>query len=182
MGGTIKAGSTVCFLMADYEQRVINMSDSKVFSDADWKNETKLGNEYFSTKNYAQAHHHYKEAQALARQLFAKFKDAEPLPDGLTPILVISYLNLSEYWAEQGSSLEQKDFLLEIYNLLVKLLNNQEASNALYEQICQGLTKTYEEICRYFKSNNDLLALTRTRDEYMALISTGQRNNEEVIH
>lgn len=158
------------------------MTSSKIFSDDDWKKETKLGNAYFSKKDYPPAYEHYKQAQALAQKLYTKFKDSEPLPNGLTPILVISYLNLSDYWAEQRRTSEQKDCLLEIYNLLSKQLNSNDASEVLYEQICQGLTKIYEEICHFFKSNNETLALIRVKAEYMTLVATGQHNLKHITH
>ena len=141
----------------------------KLYDDSQWKQQIELANDAFRASHIGVSFRHYLNALFIAKQLFVEFQHHEPLPDALTPVLVISYLNLSTAWAQQGNRQEERACLLEIYDHLLGVLEGDTVSDALQRQVYQGLSKVHYEQCAYLKKNSDLRALERKKKDFSTL-------------
>lgn len=141
----------------------------KQYDDRQWKQAIQLANEAFNGSNPNLAFQHYLKALFIAKQLFTEFQDTQPLPDALTPVLVISYLNLAHAWLRQGNQPEQQACLLEVYEYLVGVLEAPATSTALRQQVYQGLSKVYFELCVCLEKANDLQALAQIHTGFSLL-------------
>ncbi|PCJ32721.1 MAG: hypothetical protein COA90_01980 [Gammaproteobacteria bacterium] len=117
-----------------------------LFNDMQWKHETIMGNYAFKRNQGLISVTHYKAALKIAKHLFSQYEDQLPPPDSLVPILVISYLNLADFWAQQGKNNQQKNCLIHAFDYLICKLNNLKSADHLHNHICSGIDKIYPEL------------------------------------
>ncbi|MCF6205182.1 MAG: hypothetical protein L3J59_16215 [Methylococcaceae bacterium] len=157
------------------------MPNPKQYDENLWKIQIKLANSMFAEGNVIPSIQHYHLALNIAKQLFIDFKTTEPLPDTLTHIVVISYLNLSDCWASQNNKKKQIHSLIESYDFLKTILNDHSKSAELCLQVYGGLSKIYLELCHCFKEIEADELLHKTEDDFLHLTALYQ-TQLEVIH
>ncbi|MCK5829878.1 MAG: hypothetical protein KAH20_06205 [Methylococcales bacterium] len=145
------------------------MSHQKQYDDNQWKVQIKLANSIFSEGNVDTSIQHYQSALIIAKKLFTEFQSREPLPETLTHSLVISYLNISSCWAAQNKKKEQILCLIEAYDFLKVILDNQLTSQSLSHQVFDGVRKIYLELCLCFKEIEAHEILYKTEQAFTEL-------------
>jgi hypothetical protein len=139
------------------------------FDASQWIEQTQLANQNFAKDNLALACQQYLETQNLAKKLFIHFKRYQPVPNALTPILVISYLNLADCRARQNRKKEQVKCLFEIYNFLKKILSESLVSEELSQQIYQGISKIHPDLCLCLKQLNNQEKLAHLEADFSTI-------------
>ena len=150
------------------------MKLEKQYDDKPWKMKVQFANNLFNNGDKASSARHYQTAIYIATQLFVEFKNTTPLPDALTPVLVVSYLNLADCWAGQSKKKEQILCLIEIYDILKSGLTDHSISQALKRQMLDGISKIYLELCLCFKAIDAQKELLKTQEDYTELSSLYQ--------
>ncbi len=150
------------------------MKLGKQYDDKPWRMKVQLANNLFNNGKKASSTQHYKAAILIATQLFIKFKNTDPLPNELTPVLVISYLNLADCWAAQNKKKEQILCLIEIYDILKVGLTGHSVSQVLRQQLFDGISKIYLEISLCFKTIDAQKELLKTEEDFAELSSLYQ--------
>ncbi len=157
------------------------MLSSKQYDENLWKIQMKLANSLFAEGSVVPSIQHYELALSIAKQLFFDFKTTKPLPDTLTHILVISYLNLADCWASQNNKKKQIHSLIESYDFLKTILNDHSISAVLCLQVYDGLSKIYLELCNCFKEIEAYELLHKTEEDFSHLTALYQ-TQLDVIH
>lgn len=150
------------------------MNYQKKYDDQPWKTKVQLANKAFLEGNIAPSFQHSKMALNMAQQLFMEYKSANPLPDSLTAVLVISYLNIADCWAAQNKKKEQILCLIEIYDHLKSMLSGHPISQALSHQLYGGASKVYLELCTCFQEINAQKILKQTEEDFEILTTVYQ--------
>ena len=122
------------------------MHNQEPYSANQWLKKIQLANNLFSTGKIEQSKGLYLAALSIAQQSFDQYKHADPLPAGLTPALVVSYLDLAELWAAKKNKALQLECLLEIYEFLKRALNDLAISDALRNQLFTAYGKVFLEL------------------------------------
>jgi len=139
------------------------------FDDKQWQDELKYANRVFNQGKKASSVRYYQAAIDIAMQLFSEFKKSQTLPDALTPVLVVSYLNLADCWGAQNKKTKQILCLIEIYDLLKVVLNDYSISQALSRQVYDGVNKVFIELCLCFKAIDAQQELLKTQEDFAEL-------------
>jgi len=145
------------------------MSIQKQYDDEQWKIKIQLANSAFAEGEIILSTQLYQDALGVAKQLFIDFKNTEPVPDALIPVLVITYLNLADCWAAQYKKKEQILCLVEIYDFLKDNICDQSISQELSEQIYAGVSKIFLDLCLYFKEIDAQHMLKKTEEDFAEL-------------
>lgn len=140
-----------------------------LFNNMQWQHETTMGNYLLKTEQSIMALRHYKEALQLSKSLFVKYKSKITSPDSLVPIVVISYLNLADYWEHQGKLTNQKNCLVHAFDYLIDAFDNPESSSSLRDYICQGLNKIYPELIICLQECGDFQTLEIKKNTLLSL-------------
>lgn len=156
------------------------MSIQQQYDDEQWKMEMHDANSAFAEGKTEHAIQLYQAALGTAKQLFIDYKNTEPLPDALTPVLVISYLNLADCWASHNKK-DQIYCLVEVYDFLKDTLRDPFISIALSQQIYEGLTKVFPKTCLYFKENGGQQMLENIENNF-AELSRNHQSQVSVFH
>ena len=139
-----------------------------------------FANRIFNNGDLASSARYYHVVIDIAMQLFLEFKSTTPLPRTLTPTLVVSYLNLSDCWEAQSKKKEQILCLIEIYDFLKNTLADHSTSYALNQQVYEGISKIYLELCFCFKKINALYELEQTEKDFAELPMFYQLQSDSV--
>lgn len=145
------------------------MKNLEKFDDYHWRMQIQLANKVFNEGDHTSSVMHYQAALAMGKKLFSDYKNMNPLPDPLTPVLVVSYLNLAECWAMQHKKKEQILCLIEIYDFLKHILRSHPESPALIKQAYEGLSKIFIELCMCFKDIDAKQQLVTTEEDFSEL-------------
>ena len=127
------------------------MNIQKHYDDSLWIAQTQSANDAFNSGDLALSNRLYQAALEIAKQIFIDFRHSDPVPNTLTPVLVVAYFNLADCWAAQNENEKQQECLIEIYDMLKIILNTHTLSHALDEQVHIGINKVFFEICISFK-------------------------------
>lgn len=144
------------------------------FDARQWEAKTKHANYTFAKNNLPLAYQLYLETLAIAKQLFSQFKNYHPVPSALTPILVISYLNLADCRARQQQKTEQISNLFEIYSFLKHMFTDSLISEELSQQIYQGVSKIHSDLCLCLKRNGSQEELAQLKADFSVITTTYQ--------
>lgn len=147
-----------------HHSEVINL-----FNDVQWQHETTMGNYFLKTKQSLLAMKHYKAALAIAKTLFAEYQSEIRTTDSLVPIVVISYLNLADFWNVQEKSTNQKNCLIHAFDFLVNAFDNVQSSDKLRNHISLGLNKIYPELIICLQQCGDLKTLEEKKNILLSL-------------
>lgn len=150
------------------------MKHQKKHDDKQWKKKVQLANKLFNSGDKVPSVQHYQDAIDIAMQLFTEFKKTTPLPGSLTPALVISYLNLADCLATQNKKKEQILCLIEIYDFLKATLMDHSISQKLNQQVYDGISKIYLDLCICFKTIDAQKELLTTKEDFTELSTTYQ--------
>ncbi len=150
------------------------MEHQKQYNDESWKATIKRANKAFSEGNFTPSFQYSQTALSIAQQLFIEYKNATPLPDSLTAVLVISYLNLADCWAAQNNKKKQILCLIEIYDYLKAMLSKHSISPALSHQLYGGANKIHLELCFCFKAIGAQQILKKTDEDFAELTTLYQ--------
>ncbi len=145
------------------------MKYQKRYDDKHWKTQIQLANSVFSEGKWMPSIMHYKVALNIAKQLFQEYKNATPLPNALTPALVVSCLNLAECWAVQNKKSEQILCLIDCYDFLKSTLKEHATSKALSQQVYEGLSKTYLDLIVCLKDIEAEQIIAKTDEDFYEL-------------
>ena len=157
------------------------MKIQKPFDDENWRQNMHLANTVFETGDFSLSLHHYHLALGIAKQLFKEFRRASPLPDALTPLLVVSYLNLADCWAAKNNYQEQGRYLTEISEFLKECSKGGFNSTALSEQIISGMDQVHVALCCYLQKIGDQPMLEKIEMDF-ANLSAHYYDQANVIH
>lgn len=130
------------------------MNNQQQYDDSQWRNKLQLAHKIFNKGDKALSIQHYQVVIGMANQLFNEYKNMKPLPEELTPALVVSYLNLADCWAALHNKKEQILCLTEIYDYLKTILSDSSASPALVKQAYEGVSNLFIELCTCFRDMN----------------------------
>lgn len=147
-----------------HHSEVINL-----FNDMQWQHETTMGNYFLKTKQNLLAMKHYKAALAISKTLFSQYQSEIRTTDSLVPIVVISYLNLADFWGVQEKSTNQKNCLIHAFDFLVNAFDNVQSSSKLREHISLGLNKIYPELIICLQQCGDLKTLEEKKNILLSL-------------
>lgn len=155
------------------------MHFNKQYDDKQWKAQIQLANSMFSEGGIEPSIEHYQEAINIAKQLFIEFQETEPVPDALTPVVVISYINLAECWSVLNKKKEQILCLIEVYDYLKTILKDSSISYVFLHQVYEGLSKVYLELCICFKEIDAHEILYETEEDFseLTLLYQSQSNS-----
>ena len=145
------------------------MEFKKQYDDKQWKMKLRFANNIFNNGDKTLSAVHYQAATDIAMHLFLEFKNTAPLPDALTPVLVVSYLNMADCWSAQHKKKEQILCLIEIYDFLRIILRDHSISQTLYQQVFDGFSKIYLELCLCFKEINAQKELRKVEEDFTEL-------------
>ncbi len=162
------------------------MNEKKQYDDSQWRIKIEFANKVFNKGELDLSVQHYQVAIKMGQKLFSDYQHIEPLPDALTPVLVVSYLNLADCWAKQHKKKEQILCLIEIYDFLKTILNDSTASPALAQQTYNGLSKIFLELCICFKAIDAQQELLKTEENFSELSTLYQsqqyRHQSNTLH
>jgi hypothetical protein len=127
------------------------MNNQNQYDDSQWRIKIQFANRIFNNGDRASSVQHYQVAIDMGKRLFIDYKNIDPLPDALTPVLVVSYLNLADCWAVQNKKKEQILCLIEIYDFLKVIINDHFSSPALTKQAYEGVSKIFVDLCACFR-------------------------------
>jgi hypothetical protein len=147
-----------------HNSEVINL-----FNDMQWQHETTMGNYLLKTHQNLMAMKHYKAALSIAKTLFTKYQSEIRPPDSLVPIVVISYLNLADFWDVQEKCTNQKNCLIHAFDYLVNAFDNVQSSGKFRDHICLGLNKIYPELIICLQQCGDLKTLEEKKNVLLSL-------------
>jgi len=116
------------------------------YSANKWLEKIQLANRLFDSGDIEQSIIIYRAALLIAKQSFNQYKNTSPLPSGLTPSLVVSYLDLAECWSVQKNNARQIECLFEIHVFLKHALNDLSNSDSLRHQLFTGYNKVFFEM------------------------------------
>lgn len=150
------------------------MDHQKTYNDQLWRDKIQLANKAFSAGEITPSIQHSLTALRIAQQLFIEYKSANPLPDSLTAVLVISYLNIADCWAAQHKKKQQVLCLIEIYDYLKAMLCDHSISPALSHQIYGGASKIYLELSICLKEIDAQQILKKAEKDFAALTTLYQ--------
>ena len=115
------------------------MKNYRQYDDSQWRLKIQFANKVFNEGDKISSVKHYEVAIDMGKQLFMDYKNIDPLPDALTPVLVVSYLNLADCWAVQHKKKEQILCLIEIYDFLKEIVRDPSVSPSLLKQVYNAL-------------------------------------------
>ena len=144
------------------------------FDPQQWVEKTQRANLTFADNKLALAYQQYLDTHKIAQQLFSQFKSFHPIPDSLTPILVISYLNIADCRAKQNKKKEQINCLFEIYIFLKNMFSEPLISEDLRLQIFQGIHKVHPEICLCLRRSEDREELKKINADFSKITTIYQ--------
>lgn len=145
------------------------MKKTTQYDDSQWRMKTQFANKVLNEGDRNLSAKHYQIAIDMGKKLFFDYKNNDPLPDALTPVLVVSYLNLAECWAVQYKKKEQILCLIEIYDFLKLILKDKSTSPALSKQTYEGTSKVFIELCACFKAIEAQRELIKTKEDFTEL-------------
>ncbi len=145
------------------------MKNQQKFDDSQWRMKIKFANEVFNQGDRSSSLQHYQIAIDMGKQLFSDYKNIAPLPDALTPVLVISYLNLAECLSAQNKKKEQILCLIEIYDFLKTIIRDYSTSPALVKQAYEGVSKVFIDLCACFRAIEAQRELAKTEEDFTEL-------------
>lgn len=162
------------------------MNNYKQYDDSQWRMKTQFANKVFNEGDRRSSVKHYQVAVDMGKQLFLDYKNIDPLPDALTPVLVVSYLNLADCWAVQHKKKEQILCLIEIYDFLKDIVRDPSVSPSLLKQVYEGLSKVFIDLCACFRGIEAIQELTTTEKDFSELSILYQshlvKHKAEVMH
>lgn len=162
------------------------MKNQKQYDDSQWRTKIKFANKVFNQGDRVLSAQYYQVAIDMGQKLYVDYKNMEPLPDALTPMLVVSYLNLSDCWAEQNKKKEQLLCLIEVYDFLREIVHHKSSSLALIKQAYQGLSKVFIELCTCFRDIDAQQILLKVEKNFSELSVFYQdlltHNKSETVH